>query len=345
MTIYICPKFSSIKEGGAARDVAISNILAEHCELAFLSKNRLWNVVKIFYYMLAKSNNSIIFRYPSIGVPLGFGIVRFLFCLILRFTQTKKRYIFDISDLPIEQSLDLELKIPHHYKTIERSIFNRRGFYIFASGSMRDYICSKYRIISSSTTVWINGANSLKVVGITGLSSAFINDCDKRLKFVYAGTLNRGRQIEIVIEVFRQLKMGKLILFGSGGDWLVNQNLPDNIFYLGSKEEEEAHYIVSLCDVGLIPYDESRFYYNIAYPTKLSFYISAGIPYLSTPVKEVLAVQDEYDFGYIGCIGDWRTIIEGIRQDDLIIKKNKVSNNQSRFLWSNIIKPDELELY
>jgi hypothetical protein len=37
---------------------------------------------------------------------------------------------------------------------------------------------------------------------------------------------------------------------------------------------------VARCDVGLIPYDDSREYYNIAYPTKLSSYIVAGIPFL-----------------------------------------------------------------
>jgi hypothetical protein len=116
-----------------------------------------------------------------------------------------------------------------------------------------------------------------------------------------------------------------------------------NVTYIGALEEEEAHMLVSLCDVGIIPYDASKFYYNIAYPSKLSFYITAGITFLSTDVTEVEQINKQYHFGIIEPFMNWDIKLDEVSREDIDLLKQKVSVYQKRFYWKNIFKIDALK--
>lgn len=190
----------------------------------------------------------------------------------------------------------------------------------------------KYTIDPIDTTVCINGGNTLLN------SSEFkyediINSFD--MVYVYAGTLNKGRQIEELISLFPKLKYIKLVLIGEGGEWIKDFTKQQNIHYLGALEESEAHELVSKCDVGLIPYASDRFYYNLAFPTKLSFYITAGITFLSTDVQEVKNINEDYHFGIIENFQNWHNIFKVLTRDDIEFLKLKVRKHRSEFYWQN----------
>ena len=110
----------------------------------------------------------------------------------------------------------------------------------------------------------------------------------------------------------------------------------EHTMFVAAKDEETAHQIVAQCDLGLIPYDENRLYYNIAFPTKLSFYLTAGISYLSTPVKEVMKLHDK-SMGYVGAIEEWPTLIKMLSKEEISIVKMTVRNNNN-YLWDHIFK-------
>ena len=132
-----------------------------------------------------------------------------------------------------------------------------------------------------------------------------------------------------------------LLLLGEDGEWLEDYDLPLNVSYLGAVEEKEAHYIASKCDIGLIPYDETKLYYNIAYPTKLSFYITAGIPFLSTRVNETKKIQQKYNIGFINEITDWRKTINNITLEKIKDMKFKISKIKEDFYWDNIFSENK----
>jgi hypothetical protein len=250
--------------------------------------------------------------------------------------QKNNKFYIDVADLPMEQAIDLELPIPEYLREIEPFIFNDKSIYFFASNSMRNYSIKKYHLSNNHTHVWINGGHS---VNKELISDGISIDIDK-INYVYAGTLNKGRQIEFMIKFFSEINDKNLILMGSDGEWINELNLPKNITYLGALEEKHAHYIVSLCDIGLIPYDSQRPYYNIAYPTKLSFYITAGISFLSTNVQEVKDINNKYSIGYIKDIESWDLFIKSLSKSEILKKKENVINIKHKFLWSNIINKD-----
>ncbi len=215
---------------------------------------------------------------------------------------------------------------------VERELFALDAYYIFASSSMKEYAVEKYKIPIEKTDVCINGGNKVKEVDISDLDVSF--DCDK-FTCVYAGTLNKGRNIETMISSFPSSEKVRLILMGPEGEWIKNFNR-SNIIYLGALPEEKAHYIVSKCDVGLIPYDDSKKYYNIAYPTKLSFYITAGIPILSTPVREFVQMNNKHEFGWSKDLSSWGNFIDKVDPNEVLEKKKIVDKVREEFDWEYI---------
>ncbi|HIP14771.1 MAG TPA: hypothetical protein EYG74_04710 [Sulfurimonas autotrophica] len=97
-----------------------------------------------------------------------------------------------------------------------------------------------------------------------------------------------------------------------------------------------------MCDIGLVPYDSSRFYYNLAYPTKLSFYITAGITFLSTDVQEVQKINEKYHFGIVENFQKWHDIFRVLTKEDIEPLKIRIKEYKSKFYWQNIF---EIEIF
>lgn len=343
---YLHEKKYGVKEGGIARNLAWRKWIKKNSN--FVSVNliycKLFNYLYLSIRLLSMKNKVVFFLYPKVGFPIlatGFlgDIFRYYFLKIIDIVSKKNEIIIDISDIKYEQSLDLALNQPSlsKIKIFEEKLFKKNVKFIFASNNMKNYIQKKFKLNESQCDVCINGGNiNENSITIKNLINE-INMNNNKIKYVYAGTLNKGRMIEKMIDVFPN--NGKIILYllGSEGEWLKDYlKDKDNIKYLGAFEEEVAHAIVKCCDVGLIPYDIEKKYYNIAYPTKLSFYITAGVPYLSTPVDEILYFHDSFNLGFVEQIVFWKDTIDALSLKEIREKKLLVEKNKKFFFWNEI---------
>jgi glycosyltransferase involved in cell wall biosynthesis len=335
-------KSKSVLEGGLARNIALmkwfQNNIVGLVEIK-LKKNRINNFFKVLIVLIFNRNKTILFQYVTVGIPLFnrtvFGkISSFIFLRSVKISSIFNDIIFDVSDLKYEQSIDLKIqngKIKLMQK-FEEFFFKLDVKFLFSSFSMQEYACHKYNISKEKNEVIINGGyiSNLNYSDIIEINSNFVN-C------VYAGTLNKGRSIEEMIKNFPIEKGYKLYLLGIDGDWINKEVRRENIIYLGSYAQDIAHQIVSNCDLGLIPYDSTKKYYNIAFPTKLSFYITAGIPFLSTCVNEVMKITEKYQVGYTDDICNWTNKIRNLSKENLLNEKIKITNIMQDFEWDNII--------
>jgi glycosyltransferase involved in cell wall biosynthesis len=231
-----------------------------------------------------------------------------LFRLLQR-TSNRNRLIVEVNDLPYEQAIDLELAIDVLDKQFEEALYTLKNcFYIFASHQMNEYVTEKFKIKDGHSEVVINGATKLNISNIDLLDSYEWTN-SPQYRFGYAGTLNKGRQIESLIELFKKNGNIDLILLGEWGDWLLDYDLPSNVLYLGNKENLIAQQIMSKCDFGLIQYDANRFYYNLCFPTKISFYLTAGIPVLTTPLTELLYHFEDSESVYFVEFDKWEAFL------------------------------------
>lgn len=346
--IYYTREILNITEGGISRDKAFYEYFEnkEIWEILYLKTNR--NVfIKIFQMYkeikrLLKYKNKKIFMHQNnifkIFPVKIFSNILFLkiFKLILNKISCENKLILEINDLVYEQAIDLELLTFKEQKRVERfqkELLNiKNATYIFAAEEMRKYTIKKYNLEKSKTYTCINGAIGLDIFyKIEKLEEI------TEIKCIYAGTLNKGRQIEKMINLFENKSIGaKLILIGIDGEWL-NKKKYKNVIYMGAYPEQEALNIVAQCDLGLIPYDEKRLYYNICYPTKNSFYICGGIPILSTHLKETIKQFKDYNFIYTEKIEEWDNIISKLTREKINKAKIEINKYKNKFFWTYLI--------
>lgn len=328
-------------EGGSSRNSAlISEIKNTGCEMyIYFPTNRLFRLLKSLLFiirLLVYKNERVfihymIFRYMFTDRLLCNSFILPLITHVLLFSAARNFVMIEVNDLPYEQAKDLDLP-SNRLNLFDNKLYKLNNLqFVFASISMKDYVEVKYSVDKARTSVLVNGSPQLLH------QVAIINKKSNIIDFVYAGSLNRGRQIGQLINIFKDITHN-LFLLGDGGDWLINEVVElKNIKYLGSKTEIEALEIVSSCDIGLIPYDDSKFYYNICFPTKASFYICAGIPFLSTNLKE-LKLHFSQEVAFYCSISDWNNFIcERLHPDLILSMKDNIKKISANYNWNNLI--------
>ncbi|WP_342473083.1 hypothetical protein MHH70_08570 [Metasolibacillus sp. FSL H7-0170] len=310
--------------------------------------NRLCSLVRVSWLFLFSKNNKVVIN----GNTLTQGIYKLhlvqyhfyakILNLILNRAAKQNQLIIEINDLNYEQSIDLELNsITEKYDLLEREVlFNLNDVqYIFASKKMRQYAIRKYNIDKNLCFTIINGGDIVRKIPNEFTSPINKNE---KLKFVYAGTLNKGRQIEELLELFSRVLEVELYLLGSGGEWINNNTMSiQNVFYLGAYEEQEAMKIMSLCDMGVIPYAEDRLYYNLCYPTKASTYITSGIPFISTKLDETMIYFKNRETAIFEDFNKWDEVILSLNKKQILLMKKEVNNIKEEFLWDELIMKEE----
>ncbi|WP_336046123.1 glycosyltransferase family protein [Solibacillus ferritrahens] len=343
-----------VNEGGHSRNKAFSEYFGRNGYKIInlkISNNlftRLLTLIKFVFLLVSLKNSHIMIHGNLISSfvmlnkfssrKYGFMIKKFL-----TVCANKNKVFIEINDLKYEQAIDLEI-LTYSKKTLDIEndiLYKTKGLhYIFASNSMSLYATEKYALDINKVYVAINGGNKLNI-----LSEIKKNTLrSQQLKFVYAGTLNRGRQIEEMIEIFREIKGSELHLLGTSGEWLMSYNVPENVKYVGQLNEKEAHIYLSKCDIGLIPYESERFYYNLCYPTKASFYLTSGIPFLSTNLIELKNVINYRQIAIFADLSDWKRTIEKLDYYSISELKRNVESEKKEFEWQSVLEKLESEI-
>lgn len=341
-TYYIGHFSEGFNDGGQSRNKAFRQYYAKNNALIvpvysanpFVRFVYLLRVIKMMLF----SKDAVFFIHQGTLMVLfpmlilKYNWIRALVFKLIQRTTNRNDVTIEVNDLPYEQAKDLELFVEETYQVFQDKLYALKyAKYIFASHEMGKYIDITHKL---NYKVIINGSNKVQDFPDTlELHPCFSST---ETKFIYAGGLNKGRQIEALIATFRNRKE-ILILIGEWGEWMLDYEVSDNIFYLGKFQEEHAHYLTSKCDVGIIPYDQSRFYYNICYPTKASFYITAGIPFLSTPLLELKNIFQKSGMVYFVPFKEWSIFIDSFDPSALSAIKEKINFEKHNFYWEALL--------
>lgn len=349
---YIYHLTESVHEGGMARNRAFYERFSslDAIRINVYSRNlfkRLGVAVKTLFVLIFIRNRVVFIHQGSLMVLFPVLLMRMSFLrksvfYLLNQVSNKNKLIIEVNDLPYEQSIDLELTVHNIHKILQDGLYTiKRCHYIFASNEMASYVCSKYSIEPMYSDVIINGAPQLCDYSSTFANEEWIHSA--KTKFVYAGSLNKGRQIEDLLLVFSEDDENLLIVLGNEGEWLKSIELPKNIIYLGNFEEDKAHYLVSKCDIGIIPYNADRFYYNLCFPTKVSFYITAGLPILSTPLKELQQVFKNERMIVFVPFAEWKSALINISKKEVLLMKKSVEIIKDSYSWKTLLKKNKFD--
>lgn len=287
---------AKVTEGGGARNNAFAVLLKEDgarqdviLQTGLLS--RLLGIVRVLFRLLYWRKEKVFIHYGTFYSLLGSKVLssplvsRLIHSVLLR--SSRRNLIFlEVNDLPYEQAVDLELP-PNDLRNFDRLLFSIDTIYfVFASVEMSRYARSLYGIAPERALYMINGSWAVDG-GATNHRTQHGRGV-AALDLVYAGTLNKGRRIEAMISAVQKTPH-RLCLMGDGGEWLDTEyRNNEKIVNFGALPEPLALRLAASFDLGLIPYDQSKMYYNMCFPTKASFYHAAGLPFLSTPLVELM---------------------------------------------------------
>ena len=143
---------------------------------------------------------------------------------------------------------------------------------------------------------------------------------------LYQGALNRGRCIELYINMMHDLPMN-LVIAGSGDldsqlrDKVKNEGLEDQISFLGMLDPDDLEELTTKAFLGLnlLENEGLSYYYSLA--NKSLDYIQAGIPSIHCKFPEYEAINDKYD-----CF-----VLTDVSENDLIEKINLLVSNPDSY--------------
>lgn len=358
--IYYFTQFSDqVLDGGSSRDAAFLACIKQIDEsnLSIISldsfgiKNKIFSLFKCIYLFLTIKNSAVLLHQNFIfsifsGKLLNIRIYRSVVFFMLNILANNNRLIVEINDLRFEQAIDFGIQFDRAgYLGVQKKIFQlKNAEFIFASSGLRNLSISHYGVSPGVTYTIINGGI------LRGGDDLSYESCSTwiskdALNCVYAGGLIQGRQILEMVELFKEMPAVNLLLMGGDGDWLKEYPLPNNIKLVGNLPEALAHQLVEKCDLGLIPYDDTLSYYNLCYPTKASFYATAGTPFLCTCLDELMETFKGDEFAIFLPFNQWSEAIKKLDKHKIQEMKTVLSTERAKYSWESILAPLEAILY
>lgn len=343
--LYFSYSESQPKDGGMARNQAFLHEMLKRGAIIHHQEStrflpRLVSTVKNSGLLLnARDKKILILQTVFLKFIFPFALFRFSWYryfvkkMLQHVTKYNTLYI-EINDLIYEQALDLGLPVSPTAKAYQKFIFSQDHIhFIFASELMGDFVAKHYGLKAECFQTIINGAPKPD----PSITYNLENTDAGKIKYIYAGTLNKGREIEKCLEIFAKSKTSELILIGIDGDWIKALDY-NNVHYLGKFDEKTALAIASKCDIGIIPYCEDKLYYNICYPTKNSFYIAAGLPILCTPLNETMRVFEAFpEMAFFHSLENWENFLSTVSPNQIRNAKEEVATAKKNFSWDFLL--------
>jgi glycosyltransferase involved in cell wall biosynthesis len=116
-------------------------------------------------------------------------------------------------------------------------------------------------------------------------------------RVVYAGYLNRRVDVEALAHAVAANPSLSFVFVGAGrppggtGDALGALAAAPNAYWLGWRDRRDLAWIVSRCDLGLVPYRLDEFNRSCS-PLKVHEYAALGVPVLATPIPATAGLGD-----------------------------------------------------
>jgi len=187
------------------------------------------------------------------------------------------------------------------WKWIEK-VFIKKADYVMVTGSMDgEFLKREYGI--NNLILLRNLPRYYKPSAKAELHSQLQIDKSKKI-ILYQGVLLKGRGIEMVFSVLKELSECVFVIAG-GGEFekyyqaLAEQmNLIDQVYFIGKFTQEDLPKVTSSADIGVALVENISTSYYYALPNKLFEYIMAEVPVVVSNLPQMKDVVEKYDVGY-----------------------------------------------
>jgi len=172
---------------------------------------------------------------------------------------------------------------------------------------------------------------------------------------IYQGVLNKGRGIELAIEMIKYLPKYYLLIVG-GGDieiklrrMVIDNGLANRIEFKGRLPYNKLHNLTSKAWLGISLEEDLGLNYHYALPNKLFDYIQAQVVVMVSNLPEMSKIVEEYGVGMVTSTRDPKELASLVSNffEDCDRLKTTTSNLNKAYnilVWENE-KSKLLELY
>lgn len=167
-----------------------------------------------------------------------------------------------------------------------------------------------------------------------------------RPTIIYQGALNKGRGLELAIEMIYNLPCYYLMIVGAGDlevklrRRVIELNLIDRVEFRGRVPYEKLHALTSKAWMGISLEEDLGLSYRYALPNKLFDYIQAQIAVLVSDLPEMSRIVEKYDIGIVAKTRDPKELanliadfFENKDRRERTIDNLIAANNQ--LIWEN----------
>jgi len=176
-----------------------------------------------------------------------------------------------------------------------------------------------------------------------------------RPTIIYQGCLNKGRGLELAIEMMQYLSCYYMIIVGKGDievklrKKVLELNLSDRIEFRGRLSYEKLHDLTSKAWLGISLEEDLGLNYRYALPNKLFDYIQAQIAVLVSDLPEMAKVVNDWGVGIIANSRNPKELADQVQdffenKDKREATVNNLNVAYNALIWENE-KPKLIELY
>jgi glycosyltransferase involved in cell wall biosynthesis len=137
---------------------------------------------------------------------------------------------------------------------------------------------------------------------------------------LYQGVILKGRGIEKVFSVLKELPECVFIIAGSGEyenyykKLVTEMDLVDQVYFLGKFTQEDLPKITSSVDIGVSLIENLSLSYYYALPNKLFEYIMAEVPVIVSNLPQMKEIIEKYDVGFAVDLDNKSELINAIKK-------------------------------
>lgn len=176
-----------------------------------------------------------------------------------------------------------------------------------------------------------------------------------RPTIIYQGALNKGRGLELAIEMIYNLPCYYLVIVGSGDievklrKRVIELNLVDRVEFRGRLPYDKLHFLTSKAWLGISLEEDLGLNYRYALPNKLFDYIQAQIAVMVSDLPEMSKVVEEYGIGIVAKTRNPKELADMVADffENKVLREKTITNLSiayNELVWENE-KPKFIELY
>ncbi|MFM1771760.1 MAG: hypothetical protein RLZZ71_902 [Bacteroidota bacterium] len=261
----------------------------------------------------------------------------FLIGVLAKIARPKLKLVYDCHELESHRNGKGRI-MRFAIRSIEKLFIPWTELVITVSPSIQEFYKKSYNV--KVVALVRNLPNEMNVTHSNTLREK-LGISNERMVFLYQGMLGKGRGIEVLMEAFKARKTqdAALVFMGFGAlkesiEACASTN--ENIFFVPAVSYSEIPLYTGSADVGVNSVEPTCLSYEYSLPNKLFEYIQSEIPVLTNPLRDCVALVNEFQVGRV--IPSWNSetinvVVNEMLKEDLSIYRSKLKSAKKILNW------------